>query len=117
MHYLVFVLQSVLSEELLISLNFVNLHQLADVEKFMFSFHAAPGLLVSPVESSSGSSSTSPSSAASSFAYASLANVIPNTVTSTEGFPPTPSSVYSHPANLQWNERMADFRLQRVPAL
>jgi meiosis-specific transcription factor NDT80 len=86
-------------------------------EKFIFSFHAAPGLLVSPVESSSGSSSTSPSSAASSFAYASLANVIPNTVTSTEGFPPTPSSVYSHPANLQWNERMADFRLQRVPAL
>ncbi|KAK2737727.1 hypothetical protein FQN55_000942 [Onygenales sp. PD_40] len=80
-----------------------------------FRFHAAPGLLMSPVESSNGSSSTSPSSASSSYAFASLSNVLPTTVTSNEGF--SASSAYSQPSNLQWNDRMADYRVQRVPAL
>ncbi|KKZ63802.1 hypothetical protein EMCG_01906 [[Emmonsia] crescens] len=70
---------------------------------------------MSPIEPSRGSSSTSPSSATSSYAYASLTNSIPSTATSTEGFS-TPSS-YSHPTNLQWNDRMGDLRIQRVPTL
>ncbi|OJD27215.1 hypothetical protein ACJ73_01399 [Blastomyces percursus] len=79
------------------------------------SFNAAPGLLMNPIEPSRGSSSTSPSSVTSSYPYASLRHSIPSTATSTEGFS-TPSS-YSHPTNLQWNDRMGDLRIQRVPAL
>ncbi|OJD17831.1 hypothetical protein AJ78_02072 [Emergomyces pasteurianus Ep9510] len=70
---------------------------------------------MSPIEPPRGSPSTSPSPATSSYAYASLTNSIPSTAASTEGFP-TPSS-YSHPTNLQWNDRMGDLRIQRVPAL
>ncbi|PGH16742.1 hypothetical protein AJ79_01615 [Helicocarpus griseus UAMH5409] len=78
-------------------------------------FHAASGLLMSPIEPSRASSSTSPSSGTSSYAYASLTNAISNTVTSTEGF--STQSSYSHPTNLQWSDRMGDLRIQRVPTL
>ncbi|QSS50463.1 NDT80 / PhoG like DNA-binding family protein [Histoplasma capsulatum var. duboisii H88] len=79
-----------------------------------FSFNAASGLLMSPIEPSRGSPSTSPSSATTSYAYTSLSNSIPN-ATSTEGF--SAQSSYSHPTNLRWNDRMGDLRVQRVPAL
>ncbi|PGH18701.1 hypothetical protein AJ80_04354 [Polytolypa hystricis UAMH7299] len=82
------------------------------------SFHGAPGLLMSPTESSSGSTSASSNSTTSPFPYSSLSHVIPDAVTSSEGFPASSSSsAYSNPASLQWNERMTDYRIQRVPAL
>ncbi|EEH44147.2 uncharacterized protein PADG_00436 [Paracoccidioides brasiliensis Pb18] len=78
-------------------------------------FHAAPGLLLSPIEPSHRSSSTSSSSATPSYAYVSLTNPVSNTVTSAESF--STQSAYSHTTNLQWNDRIGDLRFQRVPAL
>ncbi|KAL1967028.1 hypothetical protein VTN77DRAFT_3552 [Rasamsonia byssochlamydoides] len=76
-------------------------------------FAPPPGLFVSPLDSCSGVSSSSPISS-SSLHYA---PIFPNDVTSTESILSTPASVYSNPVPSHWNDRMSDFRSPRIPAL